>query len=79
MAVTNREVRPLRATAVIVGVGQIEFAKAIDRPEAHLAADSVMAARRDAGIEPTEVHAAPTCLVTSCEGVPTSAIVLRAA
>ena len=56
---------PLRDAAAIVGIGQTEFAKQIDRPEAQLAAEAVEAARH--------------CLVTSGEGVPTSAIVLRAA
>ena len=46
---------PLRDAAAIVGVGQTEFAKQIDRPETQLAAEAVTAALRDAGIAPSEV------------------------
>ena len=118
---------PLRDAAAIVGIGQTEFAKIIDRPQSQLAAEAVVAALHNAGIEapdfvadgnlrwdtgtlPTntsggglseayvhgfnlvtealrhlrgsstsQVAGAQTCLVTSGEGVPTSALVLRAA
>ncbi|MGO9854159.1 MAG: lipid-transfer protein [Acidimicrobiales bacterium] len=46
---------PLRDAAAIVGIGQTEFAKAIDRPEGQLAAEAVVAALHDAGIAPAEV------------------------
>jgi acetyl-CoA acetyltransferase len=46
---------PLQDAAAIVGIGQTEFAKRIDRPEAQLAAEAVVAALADAGIEPGEV------------------------
>jgi acetyl-CoA acetyltransferase len=46
---------PLKDAAAIVGIGQTEFAKQIDRPEAQLAAEAVVAALRDAGIAPSEV------------------------
>jgi len=46
---------PLRDAAAIVGIGQTEFAKEIDRPEGQLAAEAVVAALRDAGIAPSEV------------------------
>jgi acetyl-CoA acetyltransferase len=46
---------PLQDAAAIVGIGQTEFARHIDRPEAQLAAEAVVAALRDAGIEPAEV------------------------
>ena len=46
---------PLRDAAAIVGIGQTEFAKEIDRPEGQLAAEAVVAALRDAGIAPGEV------------------------
>ncbi len=46
---------PLRDAAAIVGIGQTEFAKSIDRPEGQLAAEAVVAALRDAGIAPAEV------------------------
>ena len=46
---------PLRDAAAIVGIGQTEFAKQIDRPEGQLAAEAVVAALRDAGIAPAEV------------------------
>jgi acetyl-CoA acetyltransferase len=45
----------LRDAAAIVGIGQTEFAKEIDRPESQLAAEAVVAALRDAGIAPSEV------------------------
>jgi acetyl-CoA acetyltransferase len=46
---------PLQDAAAIVGIGQTEFAKQIDRPEGQLAAEAVVAALRDAGIAPAEV------------------------
>ena len=46
---------PLKDAAAIVGIGQTEFAKQIDRPETQLAAEAVLAALHDAGIEPQEV------------------------
>ena len=46
---------PLQDAAAIVGIGQTEFAKEIDRPESQLAAEAVVAALRDAGIAPNEV------------------------
>jgi len=46
---------PLQDAAAIVGIGQTEFAKQIDRPESQLAAEAVVAALRDAGIAPGEV------------------------
>jgi acetyl-CoA acetyltransferase len=46
---------PLRDAAAIVGIGQTEFSKQIDRPEGQLAAEAVTAALRDAGIAPSEV------------------------
>jgi acetyl-CoA acetyltransferase len=46
---------PLQDAAAIVGIGQTEFAKAIDRPEGQLACEAVVAALRDAGIAPSEV------------------------
>ena len=46
---------PLQDAAAIVGIGQTEFAKHIDRPEGQLAAEAVVAALRDAGIAPSEV------------------------
>ena len=39
----------------IVGIGQTEFAKSIDRSEKHLALEAIKLALDDAGIEPTEV------------------------
>ncbi|HEY2214962.1 MAG TPA: hypothetical protein VGH31_07900, partial [Acidimicrobiales bacterium] len=48
--------RPLlQDAAAIVGIGQTEFAKSIDRPETQLAAEAVVAALTDAGISPSEV------------------------
>jgi acetyl-CoA acetyltransferase len=48
--------RPLlQDAAAIVGIGQTEFAKSIDRPESQLACEAVIAALRDAGIHPSEV------------------------
>jgi acetyl-CoA acetyltransferase len=41
--------------AAIVGIGQTEFAKQIDRPEPQLAAEAVVLALNDAGIAPSEV------------------------
>jgi acetyl-CoA acetyltransferase len=46
---------PLQDAAAIVGIGQTEFAKQIDRPEAQLAMEAVVAALDDAGISPSEV------------------------
>jgi acetyl-CoA acetyltransferase len=46
---------PLQDAAAIVGIGQTEFAKQIDRPESQLAAEAVVAALADAGIAPAEV------------------------
>jgi acetyl-CoA acetyltransferase len=46
---------PLQDAAAIVGIGQTEFAKQIDRPESQLAAEAVVAALTDAGIAPGEV------------------------
>jgi acetyl-CoA acetyltransferase len=46
---------PLQDAAAIVGIGQTEFAKRIDRPEGQLAAEAVVAALTDAGIAPAEV------------------------
>jgi acetyl-CoA acetyltransferase len=46
---------PLQDAAAIVGIGQTEFAKQIDRPEGQLAAEAVVAALADAGIAPSEV------------------------
>jgi acetyl-CoA acetyltransferase len=46
---------PLQDAAAIVGIGQTEFAKQIGRPEAQLAAEAVVAALADAGIEPGDV------------------------
>jgi acetyl-CoA acetyltransferase len=45
----------LQDAAAIVGIGQTEFAKQIDRPESQLAVEAVVAALRDAGIAPSEV------------------------
>lgn len=45
----------LRDSTAIVGIGQTEFAKQIDRPETQLAAEAVVAALADAGIDPSEV------------------------
>jgi acetyl-CoA acetyltransferase len=45
----------LQDAAAIVGIGQTEFAKQIDRPESQLACEAVVAALRDAGIAPSEV------------------------
>jgi acetyl-CoA acetyltransferase len=53
MAQTHRPV--LQDAAAIVGIGQTEFAKQIDRPETQLACEAVVAALRDAGIAPGEV------------------------
>ncbi len=46
---------PLQDAAAIVGIGQTEFAKRIDRSESQLAAEAVVAALVDAGIDPGEV------------------------
>src|ERR1700735_5569309 len=53
MAQTHRPV--LQDAAAIVGIGQTEFAKQIDRPEGQLAAEAVVAALADAGLEPGDV------------------------
>jgi acetyl-CoA acetyltransferase len=45
----------MKDSTAIVGIGQTEFAKAIDRPEKHLALEAIKAALDDAGIAPTEV------------------------
>ena len=45
----------LRDAAAVVGIGQTEFAPEIDRPLGQLAAEAVVAARRDVGIAPSEV------------------------
>src|SRR3984957_10671262 len=52
MAQTHRPV--LQDAAAIVGIGQTEFAKAIDRPEGQLAMEAGVAALRDAGSAPRE-------------------------
>jgi acetyl-CoA acetyltransferase len=46
---------PLQDAAAIVGIGQTEFAKQIDRPESQLACEAVKLALDDAGIHPSEV------------------------
>ncbi|HEY1831525.1 MAG TPA: lipid-transfer protein [Acidimicrobiales bacterium] len=46
---------PLQDAAAIVGIGQTEFAKQIDRPESELACEAVKLALDDAGIHPSEV------------------------
>jgi acetyl-CoA acetyltransferase len=46
---------PLQDAAAIVGIGQTEFAKQINRSESQLAAEAVVAALDDAGIAPGEV------------------------
>jgi acetyl-CoA acetyltransferase len=53
MAQTRRSA--LQDAAAIVGIGQTEFTKQIDRPESQLACEAVVAALRDAGIAPSEV------------------------
>jgi acetyl-CoA acetyltransferase len=45
----------LRDAAAIVGIGQTEFAKQIDRSETELAAEAVVAALADAAIDPSTV------------------------
>jgi acetyl-CoA acetyltransferase len=45
----------LQDAAAIVGIGQTEFAKQIDRPESQLACEAVVSALHDAGISPGEV------------------------
>jgi acetyl-CoA acetyltransferase len=45
----------LRDRTAVVGIGETEWAKAIDRPEKHLALEAITAALADAGIEPDEV------------------------
>jgi acetyl-CoA acetyltransferase len=46
---------PLRDRTAIVGLGQTEFAKSIDRSEKRLALEAILAALTDAGIAPHEV------------------------
>jgi len=60
---------PLRDAAAIVGIGQTEFAKQIDRPEGQLAAEAVVAARRDAGIAPAEVDGLSSFTMESTDEV----------
>lgn len=44
-----------RDRTAIVGIGQTEYAKSIDRPEKHLALEAITAALADAGIDASEV------------------------
>src|SRR5580658_7765927 len=60
---------PLRDAAAIVGIGQTEFATRIDRPEGQLAAEAVVAALRDAGIEPGEVDGLSSFTMESTDEV----------
>jgi len=60
---------PLRDAAAIVGIGQTEFAKQIDRPEGQLAAEAVVAALRDAGIAPAEVDGLSSFTMESTDEV----------
>jgi acetyl-CoA acetyltransferase len=60
---------PLRDAAAIVGIGQTEFAKEIDRPEGQLAAEAVVAALRDAGLEPAEVDGLSSFTMESTDEV----------
>jgi acetyl-CoA acetyltransferase len=53
MAQTHRPV--IQDAAAIVGIGQTEFAKSIDRSESQIACEAVVAALSDAGIAPSEV------------------------
>jgi len=53
--VTTTNHSALKDAAAIVGIGQTEFSKHIDRPETQLACEAVVAALRDAGIAPSEV------------------------
>jgi acetyl-CoA acetyltransferase len=52
-----------------VGIGQTEFAKEIDRPEAQLAAEAVWAALQDAGIDPSEVDGLSSFTMESTDEV----------
>jgi acetyl-CoA acetyltransferase len=51
----TRRRSPLQDAAAIVGIGQTEFAKQINRSESQLAAEAVVAALADAGLTPGEV------------------------
>jgi acetyl-CoA acetyltransferase len=59
----------LRDAAAIVGIGQTEFAKQIDRPEGQLAAEAVRAALRDAGIRASEVDGLSSFTMESTDEV----------
>jgi len=65
----GRRANPLRDAAAIVGIGQTEFAKEIDRPEGQLAAEAVVAALRDAGIAPAEVDGLSSFTMESTDEV----------
>jgi acetyl-CoA acetyltransferase len=45
----------MKDRTAIAGIGNTEYAKAIDRPEKHLALEAIQAALADAGIDPREV------------------------
>ena len=60
---------PLRDAAAIVGIGQTEFAKEIDRPEPQLAAEAVWAALQDAAIDPAEVDGLSSFTMESTDEV----------
>jgi acetyl-CoA acetyltransferase len=60
---------PLQDAAAIVGIGQTEFAKQIDRPEGQLAAEAVVAALRDAGMAPSEVDGLSSFTMESTDEV----------
>jgi acetyl-CoA acetyltransferase len=60
---------PLRDAAAIVGIGQTEFAKQIDRPEGQLAAEAVVAALRDAGLTPADVDGLSSYTMESTDEV----------
>jgi acetyl-CoA acetyltransferase len=60
---------PLQDAAAIVGIGQTEFAKEIDRPEGQLAVEAVVAALRDARIEPAEVDGLSSFTMESTDEV----------
>jgi acetyl-CoA acetyltransferase len=47
--------RGIKDQAAIVGIGQTEFGKALDRSEAELACEAIRAALTDAGIAPSDV------------------------
>ena len=64
----NRD-NPLRDAAAIVGIGQTEFAKEIDRPEPQLAAEAVWAALQDARIDPAEVDGLSSFTMESTDEV----------